>query len=134
MAEKKDVAMNTFTPATDAEYIYAEVSDGSQVKISIDDIFNIALNKVNTYIDVTYNTQTLIAEGVGFLIIQESWTTVDVSVFFVSMNMIRAIIDDYNSIYKLSVVGGKVYWTENSPSHTSIRRWFWGLNGRFATS
>lgn len=33
MVEKKDVPMNTFTPATDAAYIYAEAADGSQVKI-----------------------------------------------------------------------------------------------------
>ena len=33
MAEKKDVAMNTFPQVTDAEYIYAEAADGSQVKI-----------------------------------------------------------------------------------------------------
>lgn len=34
MAEKKDVAMNTFPQVTDAEYIYAEAADGSQKKIS----------------------------------------------------------------------------------------------------
>ncbi len=39
MAEKKDVAMNTFTPATDAAYIYAEVADGTQVKIKKSDLF-----------------------------------------------------------------------------------------------
>lgn len=134
MAEKKDVPMNTFPQVTDAAYIYAEGANLNQVKISIDDIFNIALNKVSTYVDVTYNTPTLIAEGVGFLIIQESWTRLDVSVFFVSLNRIRAIFDDYNSINKLSVVGEKVLWTETVPSYRSVRRWFWGLNGNFASS
>lgn len=41
MAEKKDVPMNTFTPATDAEYIYAEAADGSQVKIKKSDLFGL---------------------------------------------------------------------------------------------
>ncbi len=38
MAEKKDVAMNTFPQVTNAEYVYAEAADGSQVKIKVSDI------------------------------------------------------------------------------------------------
>lgn len=41
MVEKKDVPMNTFTPATDAEYIYAEAIDGSQVKIKKSDLIGL---------------------------------------------------------------------------------------------
>lgn len=38
MAEKQDIAMNAFTSATDAEYIYAETANGSQVKIKKSDL------------------------------------------------------------------------------------------------
>ena len=37
MAE--DIKMNAFTPATDAAYIYAEATNGSQVKIKKSDLF-----------------------------------------------------------------------------------------------
>lgn len=39
MAENKDVPMNTFPEVTDTAYIYAESSDGSQVKIKKSDLF-----------------------------------------------------------------------------------------------
>lgn len=39
MVEKKDVAMNAFPQVTDAEYIYAEAADGSQVKIKKSDLY-----------------------------------------------------------------------------------------------
>lgn len=35
MADKR---MNQFTPATDMEYVYAELADGSQVKIKKSDL------------------------------------------------------------------------------------------------
>lgn len=38
MAEKQDIAMNQFQVATDAEYIYAEATNGSQVKIKKSDL------------------------------------------------------------------------------------------------
>ncbi len=38
MAEQ-DIAMNAFTSATDAAYIYAEAANGSQVKIKKSDLF-----------------------------------------------------------------------------------------------
>ena len=41
MAEKQDIAMNAFTSATDAEYIYAEATNGSQVKIKKSDFIDI---------------------------------------------------------------------------------------------
>ncbi|WP_300701022.1 hypothetical protein [Bacteroides sp.] len=130
----QDIEMNVFASATDGEYIYGELSDGSQVKIRVIDLLSIILSKVNTLANVTYNTPTLIAEGVGFLIIQESWTRIDVSVFFISKNKIRKIFDDYNSATKLSIDAEKVYWTETVPSYVSIRKWFFGLEKRFATS
>lgn len=37
MADKR---MNQFTPATDMEYVYAELADGSQVKIKKSDLLN----------------------------------------------------------------------------------------------
>ena len=36
-----DIAMNTFAPATDGAYIYAEAADGSQVKIKKSDLFSV---------------------------------------------------------------------------------------------
>lgn len=53
MTEKLDVPMNTFTPATDAEYIYAEATDGSQVKIKKSDLISLLKNRFS-YVDV-YN-------------------------------------------------------------------------------
>ncbi len=38
MAEKLDMAMNTFPQVTNAEYVYAEAADGSQVKIKKSDL------------------------------------------------------------------------------------------------
>ena len=38
MAEKQDIAMNAFQIVTDAEYIYAETANGSQVKIKKSDL------------------------------------------------------------------------------------------------
>ena len=45
MAEKQDIAMNAFTSATDAEYIYAEATNGSQVKIKKSDLLNAMFQK-----------------------------------------------------------------------------------------
>ena len=134
MAEKQDIAMNEFTTATDGEYIYGELSNGIQVKIKVVDSLNIILSKVDTVVSVTHNTPILIAEGVGFLIIQEPWYRTDVSVFFISKGKIRTIFDDYNSVTKLSIDDEKVYWNETKSSNTSIRKWFWGLAKRFALS
>lgn len=41
MAEKQDIKMNIFAQATDAAYIYAEASNGSQVKIKKSDLAKI---------------------------------------------------------------------------------------------
>ena len=41
MAEKQDIKMNSFAQATDAEYIYAEATNGSQVKIKKSDLANV---------------------------------------------------------------------------------------------
>lgn len=41
MAEKQDMAMNQFPTVTDVAYIYAESSNGSQVKIKKSDLVNI---------------------------------------------------------------------------------------------
>ena len=38
MADKR---MNQFTPATNMEYVYAELADGSQVKIKKSDLFSL---------------------------------------------------------------------------------------------
>ena len=39
-----DIAMNAFTSATDAEYVYAEAANGSQVKIKKSDLFSSVLS------------------------------------------------------------------------------------------
>lgn len=39
-----DIAMNAFAPATDGAYIYAEASNGSQVKIKKTDLIRIFCN------------------------------------------------------------------------------------------
>lgn len=41
MAEKQDMPMNAFKAANDAPYVYAEASDGSQVKISKADLMRL---------------------------------------------------------------------------------------------
>lgn len=41
MAEKQDIQMNNFAQATDAAYIYAEASNGSQVKIKKSDLVEV---------------------------------------------------------------------------------------------
>ena len=46
MAEKQDILMNAFTPATDAEYIYAEAADGSQIKIKKSDLISLILGSL----------------------------------------------------------------------------------------
>lgn len=42
-----DIAMNAFTSATDAEYIYAEAANGSQVKIKKSDL-KLQMSKTTT--------------------------------------------------------------------------------------
>lgn len=42
-----DIAMNMFTTATNAEYIYAEAANGSQVKIKKSDLANIMAGLIN---------------------------------------------------------------------------------------
>lgn len=59
MAEKKDVPMNTFTPTTDAEYIYAEATDGTQVKIKKSDLFS----KLFIYRGRTFDANNAIESG-----------------------------------------------------------------------
>ena len=44
MAEKQDIAMNAFQIVTAAEYIYAEATNGSQVKIKKSDLFSSVLS------------------------------------------------------------------------------------------
>lgn len=39
-----DIAMNAFTSATDAAYVYAEAANGSQVKIKKSDLFSSVLS------------------------------------------------------------------------------------------
>lgn len=41
MAEKQDIPMSAFTPATDGAYIYAESANGSQVKIKKSDLIEL---------------------------------------------------------------------------------------------
>ena len=57
MAEKQDIAMNQFTSATDAEYIYAEATNGSQVKIKMSDLLNAMFQKGTPVKDYNLNTE-----------------------------------------------------------------------------
>ena len=57
MAEKQDIAMNAFTSATDAEYIYAEATNGSQVKIKKSDLLNAMFQKGTPVKDYNLNTE-----------------------------------------------------------------------------
>lgn len=41
MAQTLDRRMNDFSPATDADYLYAEDKDGNQVKIDIEDAIKV---------------------------------------------------------------------------------------------
>ena len=45
MAEKQDMPMNGFKIASDAPYVYAEAADGSQVKISKEDLASL-INRI----------------------------------------------------------------------------------------
>lgn len=57
MAEKQDIAMNQFTSATAAEYIYAEATNGSQVKIKKSDLLNAMFQKGTPVKDYNLNTE-----------------------------------------------------------------------------
>lgn len=52
-----DIAMNTFTSATDAAYIYAEATNGSQVKIKKSDLLNAMFQKGTPVKDYNLNTE-----------------------------------------------------------------------------
>ena len=52
-----DIAMNQFTSATDAEYIYAEATNGSQVKIKKSDLLNAMFQKGTPVKDYNLNTE-----------------------------------------------------------------------------
>lgn len=57
MAEKQDIAMNQFQVVTDAAYIYAEASNGSQVKIKKSDLLNAMFQKGTPVKDYNLNTE-----------------------------------------------------------------------------
>ena len=61
MAEKQDMAMNQFPTVTDVAYIYAESSNGSQVKIKKSDL----LSEMFQYRgDVSENYDNFIENGI----------------------------------------------------------------------
>lgn len=55
MAE--DIKMNSFAQATDAAYIYAEATNGSQVKIKKSDLLNAMFQKGTPVKDYNLNTE-----------------------------------------------------------------------------
>lgn len=57
MAEKQDIAMNQFQVETDAEYIYVEATNGSQVKIKKSDLLNAMFQKGTPVKDYNLNTE-----------------------------------------------------------------------------
>ena len=60
MAEKQDIAMNQFQVVTDAEYIYAEATNGSQVKIKKSDLLNAMFQKGS----LAQNANDLVQTGI----------------------------------------------------------------------
>ena len=68
MAEKQDIAMNAFQIVTDAEYIYAEATNGSQVKIRKSDL-KLQMYKINTIKDGDLNN---VVEAGEYIV----WSTV----------------------------------------------------------
>ena len=52
-----DIKMNSFVQATDAAYIYAESSNGSQVKIKKSDLLNAMFQKGTPVKDYNLNTE-----------------------------------------------------------------------------
>lgn len=71
MANTADIRMNNFTPATDVDYFYVELADGSQGKIKKTDVINL-LKKAFTYVDeMTWDRDVNVCNRTGvFRIIQ----------------------------------------------------------------
>lgn len=92
MADKR---MNTFTQATEVEYVYAEDTNGSQVKIKKNDLIRekYFYMEVNQEIDLGFNTSAL-------LCIKAPQITGSLAVVLVTSNSVYfSEISNNNSVY-----------------------------------
>lgn len=62
MAKTEDIKMNNFTPATDADYFYVELADGSQGKMNKGDLRSLFLGDLEN-IKISFGDNS----GVGLL-------------------------------------------------------------------
>lgn len=102
-------------------------ASGNSIAPDLEQTFKAGNNALLRYVDTLYNTPVLIGQGVGLLIIQEGWLTVNTSLFYVSTNEIITIYKGFDSTAKLSLQNGEVYWTETNAVCKSIRVWFQGI-------
>ena len=68
---EEDIKMNSFPAASDANYIYAEASNGSQIKISKSDLIKIPVfdNMCNSYTSDLNKTYKDVNDGMSLFII-----------------------------------------------------------------
>ena len=109
MADKQ---MNQFTTATDGAYIYAEASNGSQVKISKSDLIaalglsGTILKKKQTYLDPE---QTTVIENVqGLVFTRNNHSYGGYLLYLATFNEVSLITNpvDYGNAVELSMKGG----------------------------
>lgn len=107
MAEKQDIAMNAFQIVTDAEYIYAETANGSQVKIKKSDLIKLIADSLLIREPISISTKIGIEVDTGIL------GTHIVSIFYISGGS-----SDYEHVISITK-DNEVYKTE-----TLVSCWF----------
>lgn len=111
MAEKKDVAMNTFPQVTNAEYIYAEGANLNQVKIKKSDLLNKMfqnrgiIKDANAatyagYYRIDSDVQNIPYDGYGILLV------------FTSAGYILQIYSGGSKILVRKGSGSNIYWSD----------------------
>lgn len=106
MADKQ---MNQFTTATNGAYIYAEASDGSQVKISKSDIIaalGLSCTIIKKWRGYLNSNQTAVIENVqGLVFARVSYSYGGYILYLVSFNQVELIANpvDYGIGLELSV-------------------------------
>ena len=121
MADKR---MNTFTQAAEVEYVYAEDTNGNQVKIKKNDLIRekYFYMEVNQEIDLGFNTSALLCikapQITGSLAVVLVTSN---SVYFSSVYVFTKDIPDKVCIYKTEEYGNiKVKNLTNAPSFLII--------------
>lgn len=119
MADKK---MNQFTTATDGAYIYAEASDGSQVKISKSDIIaalGLSCTIIKKWSRYLNSNQTAVIENVqGLVFTRIGYSYSGYLLYLVSFNQVELIANpvDYGIGLELSVDGAGNLTVKNTNS------------------